>query len=112
MGYSTGSGVCDHLHNLYHLASSESNEWGENTRLSEEMGQKTNKMFSFLFRFIKGFINRDKPLCPDNEEFIVFVRKNYILNLRYHVPENILDKSWLKPPGILKNVRTSLGIGY
>uniref|UniRef100_A0A8C5P591 Myosin 1H n=1 Tax=Jaculus jaculus TaxID=51337 RepID=A0A8C5P591_JACJA len=54
-------------------------------------------------RFIKGFINRDKPLCPDNEEFVVFVRKNYILNLRYHVPKNVLDKSWLRPPGILEN---------
>ncbi|VFV38561.1 myosin-ih-like [Lynx pardinus] len=56
-------------------------------------------------KFIKGFINRNKPLCPDNEEFIVFVRKNYILNLRYHVPKNVLDKSWLRPPGILENVR-------
>ncbi|KAF4011648.1 hypothetical protein G4228_003805 [Cervus hanglu yarkandensis] len=55
-----------------------------------------------LGRFIKGFINRNKPLCPDNEEFIVFVRKNYILNLRYHVPKNVLDKSWLRPPGILE----------
>ena len=36
----------------------------------------------------------------------MFVRKNYILNLRYHVPKNVLDKSWLRPPGILENVRT------
>ncbi|XP_008070623.2 unconventional myosin-Ih [Carlito syrichta] len=54
-------------------------------------------------KFIKGFINRNKPLCPDNEEFIVFVRKNYVLNLRYHVPKNVLDGSWLRPPGILEN---------
>ncbi|XP_030893571.1 unconventional myosin-Ih [Leptonychotes weddellii] len=54
-------------------------------------------------KFIKGFINRNQPLCPDNEEFIVFMRKNYILNLRYHVPKNVLDKSWLRPPGILEN---------
>ncbi|XP_044786313.2 unconventional myosin-Ih [Bubalus bubalis] len=53
-------------------------------------------------KFIKGFINRNKPLCPDNEEFIVFVRKNYILNLRHHIPKNVLDKSWLRPPGILE----------
>uniref|UniRef100_A0A8C2VT82 Myosin IH n=1 Tax=Chinchilla lanigera TaxID=34839 RepID=A0A8C2VT82_CHILA len=53
-------------------------------------------------RFINGFINRNKPLSPDNEEFLVLVRKNYILNLRYHVPKNVLDKSWLKPPGILQ----------
>ncbi|KAB1255561.1 Unconventional myosin-Ih [Camelus dromedarius] len=56
-----------------------------------------------LGRFLTGFINRNKPLCPDNEEFIVFVRKNYILNLQYHVPKNVLDKSWLRPPGILEN---------
>ncbi|KAM4858325.1 unconventional myosin-Ih isoform X2 [Urocitellus parryii] len=54
-------------------------------------------------RFIKGFIHRHRPLCPDNEEFIVFVRKNYILNLRNHVPKNVLDKSWLRPPGILEH---------
>ncbi|KAH0516928.1 Unconventional myosin-Ih [Microtus ochrogaster] len=56
-------------------------------------------------RFIKGFINRDKPLCPDNEEFVVLVRKNYILNLRYHVPKTVLDQSWLRPPGILENMQ-------
>ncbi|KAM7332177.1 hypothetical protein ACRRTK_008885 [Alexandromys fortis] len=56
-------------------------------------------------RFIKGFISRDKPLCPDNEEFVVLVRKNYILNLRYHVPKTVLDQSWLRPPGILENMQ-------
>ncbi|EGW10619.1 Myosin-Ih [Cricetulus griseus] len=56
-------------------------------------------------RFIKGFINRGRPLCPDNEEFVVLVRRNYILNLRYHVPKNVLDKSWLRPPGILENMQ-------
>lgn len=40
----------------------------------------------------------------------MFVRKNYILNLRYHVPKNVLDKRWLRPPGILENVRTPLGL--
>ncbi|XP_019504608.1 PREDICTED: unconventional myosin-Ih [Hipposideros armiger] len=54
-------------------------------------------------KFIKGFINRDKPLGPDNEEFVVFVRKKYILKLRYYVPKNVLDKNWLTPPGILEN---------
>ncbi|XP_049977059.1 unconventional myosin-Ih isoform X1 [Alexandromys fortis] len=59
-------------------------------------------------RFIKGFISRDKPLCPDNEEFVVLVRKNYILNLRYHVPKTVLDQSWLRPPGILENASNLL----
>ncbi|XP_023576706.1 unconventional myosin-Ih [Octodon degus] len=53
-------------------------------------------------RFVNGFINRNKPLSPDDEEFLVLVRKNYILNLRYHVPKNVLDKSWLRPPSILE----------
>ncbi|XP_058512821.1 unconventional myosin-Ih isoform X2 [Ochotona princeps] len=59
-------------------------------------------------KFIKGFIHRHRPLCPDNEEFVVLVRKNYILNLRYHVPKTVLDKSWLRPPGILENASTLL----
>ncbi|XP_004709703.1 unconventional myosin-Ih [Echinops telfairi] len=54
-------------------------------------------------KFIKGFIHRSQPLSPDDEEFVVLVRKNYILNLRYHVPKDILDKSWLRPPGILED---------
>ncbi|XP_037673259.1 unconventional myosin-Ih [Choloepus didactylus] len=54
-------------------------------------------------KFVSSFINRNKPLSPDNKEFIVFVRKNYILNLRHHVPKNVLDKSWLRPPAVLEN---------
>nr|XP_051691830.1 unconventional myosin-Ih isoform X2 [Oryctolagus cuniculus] len=59
-------------------------------------------------KFIKGFIHRKEPLCPADEDFVLLVRKNYILNLRYHVPKTVLDKSWLRPPGILDNVSTLL----
>ncbi|KAM5189838.1 unconventional myosin-Ih isoform 2-T2 [Callospermophilus lateralis] len=65
--------------------------------------QRRRWAVQIIRRFIKGFIHRHRPLCPDNEEFIVFVRKNYILNLRNHVPKNVLDKSWLRPPGILEH---------
>uniref|UniRef100_A0A452QZU7 Myosin IH n=1 Tax=Ursus americanus TaxID=9643 RepID=A0A452QZU7_URSAM len=71
--------------------------------LARKAAQRRTWAVRTVRKFIKGFINRNKPLCPDNEEFIVFVRKNYILNLRYHVPKNVLDKSWLRPPGILEN---------
>ncbi|XP_058137514.1 unconventional myosin-Ih isoform X1 [Dasypus novemcinctus] len=54
-------------------------------------------------KLISGFINRNKPLSPDDKEFIVLVRRNYILNLRHHVPKDVLDKSWLRPPAILEN---------
>ncbi|XP_027720908.1 unconventional myosin-Ih [Vombatus ursinus] len=59
-------------------------------------------------KFIRGFINRNQTLCSENEDYIIFVRKNYILNLRHHVPKNVLDKSWLKPPAILENTSEML----
>uniref|UniRef100_A0A8D0PAE8 Myosin IH n=1 Tax=Sus scrofa TaxID=9823 RepID=A0A8D0PAE8_PIG len=71
--------------------------------LARKEAEKRKWAVQIIRKFIKGFINRNKPLYPDNEEFIVFVRKNYILNLRDHVPKNLLDKCWLKPPGILAN---------
>uniref|UniRef100_A0A8D1HEQ4 Unconventional myosin-Ih n=1 Tax=Sus scrofa TaxID=9823 RepID=A0A8D1HEQ4_PIG len=71
--------------------------------LARKEAEKRKWAVQIIRKFIKGFINRNKPLCPDNEEFIVFVQKNYILNLRDHVPKNLLDKCWLKPPGILAN---------
>ncbi|MBZ3881120.1 Unconventional myosin-Ih [Sciurus carolinensis] len=71
--------------------------------LARKEVQRRRWAVQIIRRFVKGFIHRDEPLGPDNEEYIVFVRKNYILNLRYHVPKNVLDKSWLRPPGILEN---------
>ncbi|KAM6156088.1 unconventional myosin-Ih [Rhynchocyon petersi] len=76
--------------------------------LARKEAERRKWAVQVIRKFIKGFINRDKPLCPDNEEFVLLVRKNYILNLRHHVPKNVLDKSWLKPPGILENVSTTL----
>ncbi|XP_029080847.1 unconventional myosin-Ih isoform X2 [Monodon monoceros] len=76
--------------------------------LARKEAKRRKWAVQIIRKFIKGFINRNKPLCPDNEEFIVFVRKNYILNLRYHVPENVLDESWLRPPGLLENASNLL----
>ncbi|XP_070372910.1 unconventional myosin-Ih [Equus asinus] len=71
--------------------------------LARKEARRRKWAVQIIRKFTAGFINRNKPLCPENEEFIVFVRKNYILNLRYHVPKSVLDKSWLTPPGILEN---------
>ncbi|XP_067556607.1 unconventional myosin-Ih isoform X4 [Pseudorca crassidens] len=76
--------------------------------LARKEAKRRKWAVQIIRKFIKGFIHRNKPLCPDNEEFIVFVRKNYILNLRYHVPENVLDDSWLRPPGLLENASNLL----
>uniref|UniRef100_A0A452GVL3 Uncharacterized protein n=1 Tax=Gopherus agassizii TaxID=38772 RepID=A0A452GVL3_9SAUR len=59
-------------------------------------------------RFIKGFINRKNPLCPENNEFINFVQYTYLRKLRDHVPNNVLDKNWLKPPAILEETSEML----
>ncbi|XP_053861970.1 unconventional myosin-Ih isoform X1 [Malaclemys terrapin pileata] len=59
-------------------------------------------------RFIKGFINRKNPLCPENDEFISFVQYTYLTKLRDHVPKNVLDKNWLKPPAILEETSEML----
>lgn len=60
-------------------------------------------------RFIKGFINRKKPLCPENIEFVRLVQYKYLMKLRDHIPRNVLDKSWLQPPSILEEVRFAAG---
>ena len=62
-------------------------------------------------RFINGFINRKKPLCPENVRFVQLVQYNYLMKLRDHVPKNVLDKSWLQPPSILEEVRVAAGFG-
>ncbi|XP_060048547.1 unconventional myosin-Ih [Erinaceus europaeus] len=72
--------------------------------LAQKEANRRKWAVGIIRKFIKGFITRNKPLSADNEDFIGLVQKNYILNLRYHVPKNVLDKSWLRPPGILQNV--------
>ncbi|XP_028681088.1 unconventional myosin-Ih [Erpetoichthys calabaricus] len=53
-------------------------------------------------KFIKGFMYRNQPLCKENEEYLTFVRHNYLTKLKDHLPKNLLDKSWLKPPAMLE----------
>lgn len=69
------------------------------------------KYLDVFCRFINGFINRKKPLCPENIEFVRLVQYNYFMKLRDHVPKTVLDKSWLRPPSILEEVRFAVGFG-
>uniref|UniRef100_A0A3B3IKK2 TH1 domain-containing protein n=1 Tax=Oryzias latipes TaxID=8090 RepID=A0A3B3IKK2_ORYLA len=52
-------------------------------------------------RFIKGFINRHKERCPENEYFLDYVRYSFLTNLRKNLPKNVLDKNWPTPPAAL-----------
>uniref|UniRef100_A0A8C3H2E4 Unconventional myosin-Ic n=1 Tax=Corvus moneduloides TaxID=1196302 RepID=A0A8C3H2E4_CORMO len=51
-----------------------------------------------LPQFIKGFIYRNHPRCPENEYFLDYIRFSFLMNLKRNLPKNVLDKSWPTPP--------------
>uniref|UniRef100_A0A8B9NXJ7 Myosin IH n=1 Tax=Accipiter nisus TaxID=211598 RepID=A0A8B9NXJ7_9AVES len=79
--------------------------------LARKEAKKRTWAVQIIRKFINGFINRKKPLCPENMEFVRLVQYNYLMKLRDHIPKNVLDKSWLQPPSILEEVRVAAGFG-
>lgn len=61
-------------------------------------------LFSSFLRFIKGFIYRNHPRCPENEYFLDYIRFSFLMNLKRNLPKNVLDKSWPTPPPSLCEV--------
>uniref|UniRef100_A0A672QYM2 Unconventional myosin-Ic n=1 Tax=Sinocyclocheilus grahami TaxID=75366 RepID=A0A672QYM2_SINGR len=53
------------------------------------------------YRFIKGFIYRHQPRCPENEYFLDYVRYSFLMKLHRSLPKTVLDKSWPTPPPAL-----------
>uniref|UniRef100_A0A8C1VCD6 Myosin Ic, paralog b n=1 Tax=Cyprinus carpio TaxID=7962 RepID=A0A8C1VCD6_CYPCA len=51
--------------------------------------------------FIKGFIYRHQPRCPENEYFLDYVRYSFLMKLHRSLPKTVLDKSWPTPPPAL-----------
>ncbi|XP_065890245.1 unconventional myosin-Ic-like [Dysidea avara] len=52
-------------------------------------------------KFVIGFKNRNKPKCPENVNFLEFVRVNFLKRLSQQLPRNVLDHSWPTPPPAL-----------
>uniref|UniRef100_A0A4W4F588 Myosin motor domain-containing protein n=1 Tax=Electrophorus electricus TaxID=8005 RepID=A0A4W4F588_ELEEL len=52
-------------------------------------------------RFIKGFMFRHHPRCPENEYFLDYVRYTFLMKLHRALPKTVLDKSWPTPPPAL-----------
>ncbi|XP_012684324.1 myosin Ic, paralog b isoform X2 [Clupea harengus] len=52
-------------------------------------------------KFIKGFIYRHQPRCPENEYFLDYVRYSFLMKLHRNLPKSVLDKSWPTPPPAL-----------
>uniref|UniRef100_A0A8B9VF45 Myosin IH n=1 Tax=Anas zonorhyncha TaxID=75864 RepID=A0A8B9VF45_9AVES len=76
--------------------------------LARKEAKKRTWAVQIIRKFINGFINRKKPLCPENIEFVRLVQYKYFMKLRDHVPKNVLDKSWLRPPSILEETSEML----
>lgn len=49
-------------------------------------------------KFIKGFITRNQPSCPENVEFLAFVKFKFLMDLSRGLPKSLLaiDSSWPK----------------
>ncbi|XP_060744064.1 myosin Ic, paralog b isoform X1 [Tachysurus vachellii] len=52
-------------------------------------------------RFVKGFMYRNQPRCPENEYFLDYVRYSFLMKLHRSLPKSVLDKSWPRPPPAL-----------
>uniref|UniRef100_A0A8U7N5V6 Myosin IH n=1 Tax=Corvus moneduloides TaxID=1196302 RepID=A0A8U7N5V6_CORMO len=73
--------------------------------LARRAAKKRTWAVQTIRKFINGFINRKKPLCPENRDFVRLSQYYYLMKLRDHLPKNVLDESWLQPPSILEEVR-------
>uniref|UniRef100_A0A8C9MU69 Myosin IH n=1 Tax=Serinus canaria TaxID=9135 RepID=A0A8C9MU69_SERCA len=70
--------------------------------LARRAAKKRTWAVQTIRKFINGFINRKKPLCEENRDFVRLSQYHYLMRLRDHLPKNVLDKSWLQPPSILE----------
>uniref|UniRef100_H0ZAC4 Myosin IH n=1 Tax=Taeniopygia guttata TaxID=59729 RepID=H0ZAC4_TAEGU len=76
--------------------------------LARRAAKKRTWAVQTIRKFINGFINRKKPLCPENRDFVRLSQYHYLMKLRDHLPKNVLDKSWLQPPSILEETSEML----
>ncbi|XP_006015204.1 unconventional myosin-Ih isoform X1 [Alligator sinensis] len=61
-----------------------------------------------LRKYVKGFITRKDSVGPENVDFIRLTQYTYLMKLRNHIPKNVLDQSWLKPPSIMEETSEML----
>lgn len=66
--------------------------------LTQRMAQRYRQAAVVVRKFIKGFITRNQPPCPENMQFLEFVRTNWLNRLAKALPKNVLDKNWPSSP--------------
>lgn len=69
--------------------------------LAQRLLVKRRNAAQQLRRFIKGFMLRYEPECPENANFIHITRRNYLNRLATSLPKNVLDKSWPSAPRLV-----------
>ncbi|KAK2166168.1 hypothetical protein LSH36_41g12014 [Paralvinella palmiformis] len=75
---------------------------------AKQLLKKRRRAANIIRKFIKGFTLRGKPVCEENRIFIGYTRYNYLDRIKQNLPKSVLDKSWPKPPQILKEVADQL----
>uniref|UniRef100_A0A8C1M951 Unconventional myosin-Ic-like n=1 Tax=Cyprinus carpio TaxID=7962 RepID=A0A8C1M951_CYPCA len=73
--------------------------------LARREAKRRREAANTIRRFIKGFIYRHQPRCPENEYFLDYVRYSFLMKLHRSLPKTVLDKSWPTPPPALIEVR-------
>lgn len=69
--------------------------------LAQRLKEKRKNAAAAIRKFIIGFINRGRPRCVENADFLDYVRIAYLNRCREKLPKNVLDKSWPVPPAAL-----------
>uniref|UniRef100_A0A3B4BWF0 Unconventional myosin-Ic n=1 Tax=Pygocentrus nattereri TaxID=42514 RepID=A0A3B4BWF0_PYGNA len=69
--------------------------------LARRRAQRRREAADTIRRFIKGFMYRHQPRCPENEYFLDYVRYSFLMKLHRNLPKTVLDKSWPTPPPAL-----------
>ncbi|XP_078484036.1 unconventional myosin-Ic isoform X1 [Ciona intestinalis] len=70
--------------------------------LAQRLKEKRKKATLDIRKFILGFMTRLKPRCPENAEFLDYVRYSYLMRVKESLPAGVLDKSWIHSPAALE----------
>ncbi|KAI4883161.1 hypothetical protein NFI96_013929 [Prochilodus magdalenae] len=76
--------------------------------LARRRAQRRRQAADTIRRFIKGFMYRHQPRCPENEYFLDYVRYSFLMKLHRNLPKTVLDKSWPTPPPALSEASEHL----
>ncbi|XP_066514918.1 myosin Ic, paralog b [Hoplias malabaricus] len=76
--------------------------------LARRRAQRRRQAVETIRRFIKGFMYRHQPRCPENEYFLDYVRYSFLMKLHRNLPKTVLDKSWPTPSPALSEASEHL----